>query len=48
MVSDALFWCVWRQQQYTHIKQINTSFFFLNLFLMLNQPCRLTTPTLGS
>jgi len=25
MGSNALFWCVWRQEQYTHIHKINKS-----------------------
>jgi len=28
MGSDALFWCVWRQQQCTHIHKVDKSFFF--------------------
>jgi len=35
MESDALFWCVWRQLQCTHIHKINKSYLFLPFFLNL-------------
>jgi hypothetical protein len=28
MGSDAFFWCVWRQRQYTHIYEMNKKIFF--------------------